>query len=370
MPKIFSPDLEVRIKVLSEEKYTYRQIKEKIKKEGHDVSLSTISRVLKNIGIRRQVVSRGQPVPRFRRFRKKTSPGVIQKIKNMVTKRNPMSYRDIAAKTSLNLATIHSVIHRDLQLNTRKKTKTHELDEKQKKNRKTNCRKLYENHLAANRCEYAVTLDEALIYLQDSSSETKFCYVKKGEKVPDDWVLEKDESFKQGFMVIGIITGRGTLPLFRVPSEVKINADYYVEYVLKPLFTIYLPSLYPGEMDKVFFHHGKATSHTANKTTQYLEEVKRELGISYLNKEDIPVKCPDGSPLDFFGFGYLKTNLGKRRGKTLDGIWKLSKKVWSEIDLKMIQKVFASWKRRLRLISRSNGEHIEQLKQIHTRFKK
>ena len=34
MPKIFSPDLEVRIKVLSEEKYTYRQIKEKIKKEG------------------------------------------------------------------------------------------------------------------------------------------------------------------------------------------------------------------------------------------------------------------------------------------------------------------------------------------------
>ena len=45
-------------------------------------------------------------------------------------------------------------------------------------------------------------------------------------------------------MVIGIITGRGTVPLFRVPSKVKINAAYYFE------FTEHLPRLYPNEMDR------------------------------------------------------------------------------------------------------------------------
>jgi len=65
------------------------------------------------------------------------------------------------------------------------------------------------------------------------------------------------------------------------------------------LFTIHLPSLYPGAMDKVFFHHDKAISHTAKKTNEYLEQVKRELGMSYIEKEKIPIKCSDESPYDF-----------------------------------------------------------------------
>ena len=162
-------------------------------------------------------------------------------------------------------------------------------------------------------------------------------------------------------MVVGIITGRGTVPLFRVPSNVKINAQYYVNYVLKPLFTVHLPRLYPNEMDKVYFHHDKASSHTDNLTTEYLVKMKSELGISFINKDEIPVKAPDGSPLDFCGFCYLKQRLSSRMARTLDGIWKLSREVWSEIDIAQIQKVFNSWKRRLRLISSRYGEYIEQI---------
>ena len=120
-------------------------------------------------------------------------------------------------------------------------------------------------------------------------------------------------------------------------------------------------------MDKVIFHHDKATSHTANLTTSYLEQLRSEIGISYLDKENIPVKAPDASPLDFFGFGYLKQELLKRRARTLEGVWKLCGEVWSQIDLKMIQNVYSSWKRRLRLISARKGEQIEQLKTIHKR---
>ena len=210
-------------------------------------------------------------------------------------------------------------------------------------------------------------MDEALVYLEDSNPERPICYVNQGERVPESWVMEKDESFKKGFMIVGVITGRGTVPLFRVPSEVKINAQYYVDYVLKPLFTIHLPRLYPNEMNKVFFHHDKASSHTANLTTEYLEQLKSSIGISYLEKYYIPVKAPDASPLDFYGFGYLKQQLSKRRARTLNGVWKLSQEVWSHIDVATCQKVFNGWKRRCRLISAKNGEHIEQTKDIHRR---
>ena len=114
-------------------------------------------------------------------------------------------------------------------------------------------------------------------------------------------------------------------------------------------------------MDKVFFHHDKASSHTADLTIDYLEELKKNIGISYLNKQEIPVKAPDASPLDFFGFGYLKQRLVKRNAKTLDRVWKLVKEECSLIDLKMIQNVFASWKRKLRMLSAKNGEQIEHL---------
>jgi hypothetical protein len=369
MPKFTAPETEAVVKRLSKENYTHVEIQNQLKEDNIDISLRTIIRINKNVGIRRQALNAKQPVPKFQRTPAKRTKEKIQKVKRLATKENPMSYRGIKSQTSLSLGTIYNIIHVDLELDKRKKVKVHTLDASQKQNRKTNCRKLYEKHLAGNMSEYAVTLDEALVYIDDSNGKRQICYVKHGEKVPERWVFEKNESFKKGFMVVGIITGRGTVPLIRVPSEVKINALYYVEKVLKPLFTIHLPCLYPNEMDKVFFHHDKATSHTATFTARYLEQLKRELGIQYLEKQDIPVKAPDASPspLDFFGFGYLKQQLSNRRAQTLDGVWKVAQEEWSKIDLEMIENVFNSWKRRLRLISEKNGEHIEQIKDIHKR---
>ena len=93
--------------------------------------------------------------------------------------------------------------------------------------------------------------------------------------------IRKDESFAKSFMLIGIITGHGTVPLFRVPSSVKINSHYYKGYVLKPLFTVHLPRLCPNEMDKVHFHHHKASSQSANLTAAYLSG-QDESEIKYL----------------------------------------------------------------------------------------
>ena len=150
----------------------------------------------------------------------------------MVTKENPESHRSMRKKTGASICLLNKIIHQDLKLQTRKKTKVHKLGGKHKKNRKTTCRKLYENHLAGDRWEYAVTLDEALVYIQNANGKREICYVKNGESVPESWIFEKRESFDESFMVVGVISGRGTIPLFKVPSNVKINAQYYIDYVL------------------------------------------------------------------------------------------------------------------------------------------
>ena len=38
--------------------------------------------------------------------------------------------------------------------------------------------------------------------------------------------------FKGGFVVFGIIIGRGNLPFIQGPAKVKINKEYYIYFIL------------------------------------------------------------------------------------------------------------------------------------------
>ena len=73
-----------------------------------------------------------KPAPKFRRTPIKRTKANIQKVKNLVAKENPASYRYIKKETGLSLRTIHNVVHQNLQLNTRKKGKVHKLTATQK----------------------------------------------------------------------------------------------------------------------------------------------------------------------------------------------------------------------------------------------
>ena len=46
----------------------------------------------------------------------------------------------------------------------------------------TNCWKLYENNLAGEKWVYAVTLDEALIYLDTSMTKLEFVTSKRSQR--------------------------------------------------------------------------------------------------------------------------------------------------------------------------------------------
>jgi len=367
MPKIIPVELETMVKTLSKEGYSYSQVKKKVALENYTISRQSISNILNLKGKKRVATALGEPKPKNNSTPFKRTPEKIEQVRRLVDKKNPESYRSISNQTDLALSTICKIIHRDLNLTTRKKYKVHKLNAKHKKVRKTNSRKLYEAHLAGGKEEFAVTLDEAMVYVEENNRQRSICYVEAGKPTPPSWVLEKCESFKHGFMIIGILTGRGTLPLFRVPLKTTVNTEYYIEHVLKPVFTQYLPRIYRNEMHKVFFHHDMSSVHTSIGTMAYLAQLSRDIGISYLKENEMIVKGPDASPLDFYGFGFLKQQLRKSRCTTLEGTWKKSQEIWNTITTETIRKVYNSWKIRLREINRRNGEHIEQLKNIHNR---
>ena len=365
MPKKFGPEVDLLVKTLSESGFTDKEIIDGLLTRGITISRRTISNIKNQIGKQRQALAENREIPAIVRAPKVRTKQTIAKIKKMVVKEDPESYRNIQKRYPMSLKTINRVIHEDLNLGKRTKSRVHRLNDKQKKNRKRNSRKLCEDNLSGKKSEFVVSLDEALVYLNNCNGHRRICYVKNGKDIPEDWVYERPESFANGFMIVGAITGRGVLPLIRVPPKAKINADYYIDYVLKPLLEKELPKLYGKDMNKVFLHHDKASSHTAHKTQVYLEELKTRLGINYIKNSDIPVKTPDGSPMDFFGFGYLKQKLFRRRAISLNGLWKACQQEWSQIDQNLVDKVFSSWKKRLRMISKMNGGHIENTKAIH-----
>jgi len=82
------------------------------------------------------------------------------------------------------------------------------------------------------------------------------------------------------------------------------------------------------------------------------------------------VKGADASPMDFFGFGYLKHRISLKRPKTLAGLTKIAIDEWKKLTPEKCQKVFENWKKRLRLVHEHDGYQIETLKSLHSKKSK
>jgi len=198
----------------------------------------------------------------------------------------------------------------------RKKTRVHTLTEHEIKNRSRNSIRLYRS-ICGHRTQFSVTLDEAMFFFIPGQHSSDVFFVRKGEEIPENYVKQVREVQAPHVMVVAGMTGRGPLKARIVLPKTKINADYYIKKVLRPIIEKELPSLYPDDMDKLFVHHDKAPSHMANRTFDFLAEMKQKYGISFQVKEDIAVKGADCSPMDFFAFGWLKSKIKETKANTL-----------------------------------------------------
>ena len=161
------------------------------------------------------------------------------------------------------------------------------------------CNRLYKKYLAGEKCKWTVTIDESWIRLKYDGHTRSFCYVKRGQKVPKEWVKQTRTLWERKFMVIAVMTYYGTIPLFKVPKGKTMTAVNYIKIVLCPLIEKYLIPLFGEDINKIFVHHDKSPVHTAKVTKEFMDSMIEKHGITFIRKEDIPVKGADCAPLDF-----------------------------------------------------------------------
>lgn len=341
----------------------YREVKRQLKKERIILDHKTISNIINSRGKRRQAELQGEIYKEEHRPSKMIGP-VLKKVDNNMSKENPRTQTSMAQQLNVSQSTICRAIHRILDRETRKKTSVHVLNMKDKKNRMENCWKIYKHHLAGDKCKYVVTLDESYARLKVNGRTTEFCYVRRGEKVPEDWVKPVRSNFQQKMMIVGAMSYFGTFPLIRIRRK-TITSHCYVTQVLQPLINNYILPLFGEEASKVFVHFDKAPVHVSNFTKTYMDIVTERHGIKFIEKDDIPVRGADCAPLDFFGFGFLKKKVEAEGAKNLDQLWQKCKTIWTQVSSETCGKVYESWKLRCRKIVERKGSHIEQVKSIH-----
>ena len=117
-----------------------------------------------------------------------------------------------------------------------------------------------------------------------------------------------------------------------------------------------LPKLYGKEARKVVLHIDSATSHTAQRTIQWLEAH----GFKYITKDQLLPNSPEISPMDFFGNGYLKSKLIARRYTTIDGMLRYAKQEWMDIPLEMFRGTLFSWSDRVKKTLKAKGLYVPQ----------
>ena len=71
----------------------------------------------------------------------------------------------------------NSIIRKDLKLRNCRKGRVHKLLPRHVKERKTNCRKLYEKYLAGEKWKSVVTLDETWVYLDTCNKPRAIYYI-------------------------------------------------------------------------------------------------------------------------------------------------------------------------------------------------
>ena len=112
-----------------------------------------------------------------------------------------------------------------------------------------------------------------------------------------------------------------------------------------------LDTLY-GQKGYVFQQDG-APAHRSQKTLEYLETQFNLL-------KNWPSNSPDLSPIENM-WGYLKRIVSDQNPKNISELKTLLEKTWNEIDLNIVNKLIFSFKRRLKLCLKHNGDCIQNL---------
>ncbi|CAH1974983.1 unnamed protein product [Acanthoscelides obtectus] len=138
-----------------------------------------------------------------------------------------------------------------------------------------------------------------------------------------------------------------TIPL---NEQSTVTADWYTTICLPKVITE-LRKINPER--RIILHRDNASSHTAQKTRQYLTEENVEL-------LDHPPYSPDLSPNDFFTFAKTKNRLRGQRFQSPEEAVDAFKTAVLDLPTNEWNKCFGNWFERMQMCINHRGEYFEK----------
>ncbi|CAH2012176.1 unnamed protein product [Acanthoscelides obtectus] len=180
----------------------------------------------------------------------------------------------------------------------------------------------------AARVNYIVSGDESWIY----------CYEPENKRQSAVWVFQGEEKPTK------VIRSN------ELNEQRTVTADWYT--------TICLPKVIPelrkiNPERRIILHQDNASSHTAQKTRQYLTEENVEL-------LDHPPYSPDLSPNDFFTFPKIKNRLPGQRFQSPEEAVDAFKNAVLDMPANEWNKCFENWFERMQICINLHGEYFEK----------
>jgi [histone H3]-lysine36 N-dimethyltransferase SETMAR len=338
-----------RVRAFLDQKWPLTAIQKDLKSRGLDVSIAQLSRI--KCGKQRQEnAPRSTVRPGPSRV---LSERQINQLVSMASGPNPPTQVAMASKLQVSQKTISRELKRN-GLVRLKKPRGHRISPATQQKRKRRSLPLYRK-LAGDRWKKFITVDEALFHLNENGVQTEFQYLAR-DADRSELQVRQTQNFPKGVMVFAGISSKGpSKPIFVKPGA-KINANYYINKVLKPFFKDVRTRLFPD--GDFIFHQDSAPSHTANATLEFLKREK----INFIPPEEWCPNSSDVAPCDFFLWGHLKSEVRKTGPTTIRQLKNSIRRCLRKIPQDMIDHALRSWPKRLRQLRDAEGGHIENLR--------
>ncbi|CAH1967343.1 unnamed protein product [Acanthoscelides obtectus] len=179
---------------------------------------------------------------------------------------------------------------------------------------------------------------------QNRNNPDNYCYESENKRQSAVWVFQGEEKPTKV-----IRSRKGWLRHLCQKRQRTVTADWYTTICLPKVIT----ELRKINPERIILHQDNASSHTDQKTRQYLTEENVEL-------LDHPPYSPDLSPNDFFSFPKIKNRLRGQRFQSPEEAVDAFKNAVLDLPANEWNRCFENWFERMQMCINLRGEYFEK----------
>lgn len=280
------------------------------------------------------------------------SPQSVQRVREAIERSPKASTRRLSHELTLPKSTVWKVLHYTLKKKAYHIQVLHKLEEEDHAARAAMCHDLLEAVDEENLMNHVMFSDEATFHvcgvvnrhncrIWSEEQPNEFTEWQRDSPKVNVWLgLMKDKIYGPFMFAEKTITGANYLDMLQMFLEPQLQQD--------------------GILCSVIYQQDGAPPHYANIVRDYLNETFPNRWIGRAAGRMWAARSPDLTPLDFFAWGFIKSQVYATRVPDLNELKRRIREACLLITPQMLQRVFRATKRRWEQCVDNEGGHVEQ----------